>query len=367
VPDVHLVGGAVRDLALGREPRELDIVVEGDIADVLARLGGTIREHDRFGTAVVERDGCRIDVAQARTEFYGAPGALPDVRPARLEQDLLRRDVTVNAIAVALDDGRVTAAPGATDDLRDGWLRVLHDESFTDDPTRLWRVARYAARLGFAIDPHTLALARAADPRTVSGQRLGNELRLALREPDPLAALEIARTLNAGLLPPHFVTRPGGVAVALALLPPGGRSDLVVLARCVGAMDARELLRWLDDLGFTAGDRDVVAAGSRPSTWQPLLAARTPSQIARAARGVPVEIVALAGGPNARRWLSELREVRLEITGDDLLAAGVPQGPEVGRRLQAALDRRLDGELEPGRDAELAAALEAEPMLRLKP
>jgi tRNA nucleotidyltransferase (CCA-adding enzyme) len=357
---VHLVGGAVRDLALGREPRELDVVVEGPVDPLLERLGGEVREHDRFGTAVVVQDGCRYDVVRARRETYRAPGALPDVRPGSLADDLRRRDVTVNAIAVALADGAVSAVEDALEDLRKGCLRVLHDGSFVDDPTRLWRVARYAARLSFAIDPHTLALARAADPTVVSGARMGNELRLTLREPDPLAALEIARSLNEKLLPPRFTTRPAGVSEALALLGPDARADLVVLARCVAGMPAAELLEWLDRLGFTAAERDVVAAGSRASTLQPLRAARTPSEIARAARGAPVEVVALAGGENARRWLEDLRHVRLQISGQDLLAAGIPEGPEVGRRLQAALDAKLDGRLDgAGREAELSAALAA--------
>jgi tRNA nucleotidyltransferase (CCA-adding enzyme) len=122
-------------------------------------------------------------------------------------------------------------------------------------------------------------------------------------------------------------------------------------------MDARALLAWLDDMGFTANERDTVAAASRFSTGAPLRAARTPAQIARAARGAPVEAIALAGGDNARRFLDDLRHVRLEITGDDLLAAGVPQGPEVGERLRRTLDRKLDGEVA-GREQELAAALE---------
>jgi tRNA nucleotidyltransferase (CCA-adding enzyme) len=125
-------------------------------------------------------------------------------------------------------------------------------------------------------------------------------------------------------------------------------------------MPAAELVEWLDRLGFTAAERDVVAAGSRASTLQPLRAARTPSEIARAARGAPVEVVALAGGENARRWLEDLRHVRLQISGQDLLAAGIPEGPEVGRRLQAALDAKLDGRLDgAGREAELSAALAA--------
>jgi tRNA nucleotidyltransferase (CCA-adding enzyme) len=121
-------------------------------------------------------------------------------------------------------------------------------------------------------------------------------------------------------------------------------------------MDTRALLEWLDAMGFVAGERDRVAAASRYSTGAPLRAARSNAEIARAARGAPVEAVALAGGENARRWLADLREVRLEIDGDDLLAAGVPQGPEIGARLQRALNRKLDGEIA-GREQELATAL----------
>jgi tRNA nucleotidyltransferase (CCA-adding enzyme) len=353
---VHLVGGAVRDLLLGRAPRELDLVVEGDVDAAAARLGGEITAHDRFGTARVQAGECRFDLVRARAESYARPGALPDVRPAGLEEDLRRRDVTVNAIALGLD-GELTAVDGALDDLRAGVLRVLHDASFVDDPTRVWRVARYAARLGFAVDGRTRELAAAADPSTVSGDRLGAELRLALREPDPPAALEAVRDLNPAYLPDGFEPRPRALAAALALLPADGRPDLVTLAACTAGMDVSTLLAWLDDMGFTASERDVVAASSRAATAAPLHAARTNAEIARAARGAPVEAVALAGGENARRYIDELRHVRLEIGGDDLLAAGIPEGPEIGERLQRALDRKLDGEVS-GRAEELAAALD---------
>jgi tRNA nucleotidyltransferase (CCA-adding enzyme) len=354
-PGVYLVGGAVRDLALGLAPHEIDVVVDGDPDPLLAALGGADVEHERFGTATV--DG--VDVVRARAESYPAPGALPEVRPGGIDDDLARRDFTVNAIAVALDGGGVHAVDHAGDDLDGRRLRVLHDASFRDDPTRLWRLGRYAARLGFAIEERTLQLASEAvadgAPMTVSGVRMGNELRLALREPDPVAALVEASAL--GLLPPGFVpVRPDE---ALALLPPGeGRPDLVVLAASCSGMDARALLAWLDHMGFNGPERDLVAAASRFVVGAPLRAATTPSQIARAARGAPLEAVALAGGDNARRWIDELRHVELHITGDDLLAAGVPQGPEIGDRLRRALDGVLDGSVAPERGAELAAALE---------
>jgi tRNA nucleotidyltransferase (CCA-adding enzyme) len=352
---VHLVGGAVRDLLLERAPRELDLVVEGDVDAAAARLDGEIKAHDRFGTARVRAGGCAFDLARARAEAYARPGALPEVRPGSLDEDLRRRDVTINAMALDLD-GELHAVPGALEDLDAGVLRVLHDRSFVDDPTRVWRVARYAARLGFIVEERTRALAAQADPASVSGDRLGAELRLALREPDPPAALETLSALNARYLPHGFDPRPKALDAALELLPADGRRDLLTLAACTAGMDASALLRWLDDMGFTAGERDLVAAASRFVTGAPLRAARTSAEIARAARGAPIEAVALAGGENARRWIDELRHVRLEIDGHDLIAAGIPEGPEVGARLQRALDRKLDGQVS-GRDEELAAAL----------
>src|SRR4051794_40345423 len=179
-PEVWVVGGAVRDVLLGRPPRELDVVVEGDAVALARRLGEPDAVHERFGTARVGD----VDLAAARTETYAAPGALPDVRlGATIEDDLARRDFTVNALAVRLADGTGVGRPGALEDLEARVLRVLHERSFVDDPTRVLRLRRYAARLGFAPDAATARLAADADFGTVSGDRLGAELRLALAEP----------------------------------------------------------------------------------------------------------------------------------------------------------------------------------------
>src|SRR3954464_14864984 len=193
-PGVHVVGGAVRDALLERVPRELDLVVEGDALAVArraaARVAGELTAHERFGTATVRADGYEFDLAAARRESYARPGALPDVElGATLAEDLGRRDFTVNAMAVRLGDGELTAWEGAEADLRAGVLRVLHDRSFADDPTRMLRLVRYAARLGFAPDPHTAALVDPALLATVSGDRLGAELRRLLEEPGGPAAL----------------------------------------------------------------------------------------------------------------------------------------------------------------------------------
>jgi tRNA nucleotidyltransferase (CCA-adding enzyme) len=344
---VHLVGGAVRDLLRGVRPAELDVAVEGDTTPLLAALGGPELRHARFGTATVDANGCRIDVAMTRAERYAAPGALPDVRPAGLREDLLRRDFTVNAIALGLGDGVLREVPGARDDLRDGLLRVLHDRSFLDDPTRLWRLARYRARLAFAIEPHTEALARAAVGAgaldTVSPARIGNELRLALAEPDPVAALEAASEL--GLAPWLDVDRES-VRRALELIGGDGDPGLTVLTA---------VARDMPELGLPAAWTRALAAVARLRGKD--LAGAAPSVAARAYDGAPPEAVAALGTPEARRWLRTDRHRRLAITGDDLLAAGVPRGPQLGTRLLAARDALLDGRVGDDRAAQLAVAL----------
>lgn len=363
---IHLVGGAVRDLLLGRDPRELDVVVEGDVDALATRLGAAAAAHERFGTATVTRGDCRWDLAAARAERYARPGALPDVRPAGIDEDLRRRDVTINAIALQLAGGALRAVEHALADLDAGRLRVLHDASFIDDPTRLWRIARYAARLGFELEQHTAALAAQAVAAgalaTVSGPRIGSELRLALQEPDPPAALDAAVTLGLApwLAPDRERTR-----AALELLPDGeGRPDLLALGAslAVGGDEADALLATLE---FSAAERAVLNACGRAQALAAAAgdAAARHSDLARVLRGVPVEAVALAGaygaGDAARRWLEQLRHVALSMDGGDLLAAGVPEGPEIGRLLAAALDRLLDGELGPDREAQVQAALAA--------
>jgi tRNA nucleotidyltransferase (CCA-adding enzyme) len=388
---VHLVGGAVRDLLRGERPRELDVVVEGDIERLLDELAGETITYDRFGTASVSLGGALIDVARARREHYQRPGALPEVEPASLADDLLRRDFTVNAIALSLGGaqrGQLHAPDHAQEDLAAGHMRVLHERSFLDDPTRLLRLARYTARLSFEVEERTAELAAEALAAgaldTVSGARVGAELRLALAEPDPLAAMaELDRLGVLCALHPHLRFEPALVRRALELLTADigdhdGHLELLVLAALAlslalpaglrpGAEDPRaEITALLDRLEFPAGERDRVAAAAAavPRLVGELPAAANPSQLRAVAAGVPLEGVALAGAVNessvkpARLWLTDVRHVRLRIDGNDLLAAGIPQGPELGRRLEATLRKRLDGELADERAAQLRAALE---------
>ena len=342
---IAVVGGFVRDIWLGREPRELDLVVEGDAVALARTLGGEVVSHDAFGTATATGTGWRVDLAMARQERYPAPGALPQVQPASIEADLGRRDFTVNAIAVTVPAGELIAAEHALEDLRSGTLRVLHENSFADDPTRLLRLARYAERLGFAVQARTAVLAGEAGLAGLSGGRLGGELRLALAEDDPIAVLT---RLQDKL--PIEVDRPL-VECALALAAPESDRAMLVL----GAVARQE--PWLDGLELTAREHQVVLACRRAQPPQEEAA----SALWRAWRAVPIEAVAVAGAQGAAaaatRWIEELRHVRLQISGDDLIAAGIPEGPQIGQRLERTLCAKLDGEIAAGRDAELAYAL----------
>jgi tRNA nucleotidyltransferase (CCA-adding enzyme) len=388
--DVELVGGAVRDLLLGGVPRELDVVLAADAPalaeELAARLGGAVTVHERFGTALVERGEARVDVATRRAESYPSPGALPQVRPGTPEEDLERRDFTVNAIAVGLDRGQrgdLRQAPHALGDLAARRLRVLHERSFSDDPTRLLRLARYRARLGFAIEERTAELAREALAGgaldTVSGARIGAELRLALSEPEPLAALaELSELGVLEALHPLLDWDEPLVRAALVRLPQDGRLDILLLAALILPLippddeyqeaPARE---WLDRLEFPHGDRDLAmgAAMGALRLIETVPPCEIPSELyARMCLDSP-EGVALSAGLGhehedheviegaATFWLQYLRHIELQITGDDLLAAGVPQGPEVGNRLTATLLLRVNEQIGDDRDEQLRVAL----------
>jgi tRNA nucleotidyltransferase (CCA-adding enzyme) len=365
---VYLVGGAVRDLMLERPFLDIDVAVDGDAFGLAAAIGTPEGAESRFGTLTVSREGVRYDLARTRAERYTEPGALPDVEPARIDADLQRRDFTVNAIALALTGpraGELIAVDNALEDLAGRRLAVLHARSFEDDPTRLPRLARYAARLGFDIAPHTRALAERAVKDgalgTVSGTRIGNELRLLAAEPDPVAAFEMVAALDLG-----WSIDADLATTALAALPPDGRRDILVLA-CVFThqhQSKAQLASELDRLGFTAPDRDAIAeAATQTSTLAKRLANTTSrAEIARTVGTAGIETVALAsaqGSPSqSLTWLQDLRNLHLQISGTDLIEHGIPEGPSVGRALQAAKDAQMDG-LATDRESQLRVALKA--------
>jgi tRNA nucleotidyltransferase (CCA-adding enzyme) len=335
---IYLVGGAVRDLLLGRGRADIDLVVEGDAGALAARLGGEVVEHERFSTAKVALDGHEVDLAGARTETYARPGALPDVEPASLADDLARRDFTINAMAIPLQGAPRLIDPhqGRTD-LAEGVLRVLHPRSFVDDPTRALRAARYASRFRFELEEGTARLLAATDLGAVSADRREAELLRLAAEPEAVRGFGL--TVEWGLVGP----RAGGVELA---------ARVAALLESPPWSEVAERRRALLAAALGSPGAEVELAATDP---------QRPSEAVELARGrTPVELV-LARALGAEwldRYLSEWRAVVLEIDGGDLIAAGVAQGPALGRGLQEALRRKLDGEIG-GREQELAVALGA--------
>jgi tRNA nucleotidyltransferase (CCA-adding enzyme) len=336
---VYLVGGAVRDLLLDRPRADVDLVVEGDAMALAERLGGAAIEHERFGTAKVEVDGHELDLASARAETYPEPGALPVVVPgAELQEDLGRRDFTINAMAIPLQGtARLIDPFGGAKDLEAGLLRILHPRSFEDDPTRAIRAARYAARFGFELEPETEALLRRADLATVSADRVRGELERLAGEPTGIQGF--ALLAEWGLVEPRENgAELAGRAVELLERPPW-QGSVTHADAVLGAI-----------LGPPGGEQELAAADPhRPSKAV---------ELARGRGGRERLLARALGAEWLDRYLEEWEGVELEIDGADLIAAGVPQGPALGRGLAAALRAKLDGEIH-GREQELEAALAA--------
>ncbi|HOD34693.1 MAG TPA: hypothetical protein PLR20_00105 [Syntrophales bacterium] len=204
-----LVGGLVRDLCLGKDNADVDLVIEGDgiefAKSFAPRYGAKLRCYVRFGTAtIVFPAGFKIDVATARVESYDRPAALPTVRPGRIEDDLYRRDFTINAMAIALSPpavGQVMDPFGGRVDIRDKKIRVLHERSFVDDPTRIFRALRFEGRLGFHLDESTQRLVREALAsgmlERLQDYRIATELRLILQEQNPRPVIRRLESLGA--------------------------------------------------------------------------------------------------------------------------------------------------------------------------
>jgi len=336
---VYLVGGAVRDLLLGRGRADIDLVVVGDAGALAAGLGAEPVEHERFATAKALLDSHEVDIATARAETYSAPGALPDVEPAGdVETDLRRRDFTINAMAVPLaEPGRLIDPYGGLPDLEAGLLRTLHPGSLEDDPTRALRAARYAARYDFEPEAETARQLRDADLETVSADRRRAELLLIAAEPTAPRAFELLAEWGlVGL-------REGGVELA---------------------QRARDLLASFPWRGEVEQAPALLAAALGPSGRETELATQSPESPSRAVElagghdRVELLLARALGAEWLDRYIGEWRHVRLEIDGEDLIRAGIPEGPRIGRGLSAALQHKLDGKVA-GREQELAAALEA--------
>ncbi len=374
----YAVGGFVRDVLLGVENLDLDLVVEGDgiaFAERLAdQLGGRVREHRKFGTAVIIlADGMHLDVASTRIEFYTRPAALPDVLGSTLKQDLFRRDFTINAMAIALNAARYGQLHdyfGASRDLRDGVIRVLHNLSFIDDPTRIFRAIKFEARYHFRMEPHTERLARQAlrEKRLeqLSTPRVREEFVQILGEARPLRA--ILRMHELGVLRsihPHLQVTP---RIRMLL------EDVTATLAQYGELVRREKLQtWIIHMralfsGSPAALLEEVADRYRlaneprrrvflsRSQVQFLLRRlyRTkllPSEIHELLSPLSLEMVLYVLARSKSRaikenivlYLERLRLMHPLVSGHHLRAWGIEPGPEMGNLLARLFAAQLDG------------------------
>jgi tRNA nucleotidyltransferase (CCA-adding enzyme) len=381
---VYLVGGVVRDLLLKRKNWDLDLTVEGDgiaFARLVAdRYRAGLVTFERFATArLVMRTGIKVDIASTRRESYTQPAALPDVKPATLLDDLHRRDFTINAMAIQLNPatfGQLHDPYGGQRDLRAKTIRVLHEGSFVDDPTRIFRAIRFAQRFGFRLEAQTARLLKAGATTELiaqlSGPRLCNEILLLSGESYPersftaLARLKLLRFLHPDLryagwakwivqsLPRALAwwalrcsNHPidGPLVYLMALL--GGADQPIVEAVVTRLMLSNEQARKVR----VGGEKLKIFVCGLGETRR-----LRPSEVYRLLNGLPDEALvlclAMVKGRTAtlarmkrriRDYVTRFRRIKPALRGDDLLHMGVEPGPAVGAMLALLLEAKLDG------------------------
>jgi tRNA nucleotidyltransferase (CCA-adding enzyme) len=380
---VYVVGGTVRDILLGRRSFDVDLAVVGDAIAfaraLAAELGGSCLPHGQFGTAVVRYgDGKHVDVVTARRETYAAPAALPTVEAAGIEDDLRRRDFTINAMAVSLDaeeHGLLVDPSGGRSDLEAGTIRVLHEASFCDDPTRIFRAIRYESRFGFRMDEDTEALARAAIEGgfvgRLSGARIREELIELLEEESAPRSIVRLRELGADKAIHPGLAAGGETAELFArLCELDARYELDVphwrlgVAALVRAMPSGDVQDFLETLKLRKRDARHIAAAveDAPGLVEKLRGEDlSASEIVGLAEpdhpDAPLLALALCDLEPLHEYFDSLQHVRLDIGGSDLAELGLGESPRVGEILAELRRRKLNGELD-GRESELAAARE---------
>ncbi len=354
----YLVGGPVRDILLGRPAIDIDLTLEEDastLARALAkRLEGRVRSFPQFLTyKVTASDFPEIDLTTARKERYRKPGALPAVTAGRLKDDLVRRDFSINAIALDLLDGEMHDPANGAEDIEARVVRVLHDRSFTDDPTRIFRATRLAIRLGFSIEAHTEELMRCAIETnalsTVSKERIWRELFLVMDESE---APEILTDLShRGVLETLFGRRGNGnLKARLEAIREQLYPDLDQYVLYTGMLlrgDASPVD--FEGSGFTQKRaRSVVEiANELPRVLESLAAAGDDRERFRILRSASPEMLALVAAErpeergNLQRFV-EYENFRLPLRGNDL---EVPGGPHIAIALEQTREAVFRGEI----------------------
>jgi tRNA nucleotidyltransferase (CCA-adding enzyme) len=364
---VYLVGGVVRDMLLGYPNFDLDLVVEGDAVQLAQQVTETgqakLLVHHRFGTAKLRYENFTMDLATARKETYASPGALPAVTPGTLKDDLIRRDFSINAMAISLaadDYGELVDPYQGKTDLEHRLIRVLHPGSFSDDATRILRGVRYEQRFGFEFEARTARLLKRNIPMldTISGDRIRHELELILKEEQP--ELAIKRLGDLGILARISLSLKGDGQIAEKFdkarrLEKPTQLPSLYFCLLIYSFNETDIEQFLVRLNIPAKLSRAMRDTLRLKTRLPLLdkPSLKPSQIyylLREYESVAIQANTLAAeSPTGRRslqlFLTKLRHVRTVLDGEELKKLGVSPGPEMGRVLQILHKAKLDGEV----------------------
>jgi tRNA nucleotidyltransferase (CCA-adding enzyme) len=372
---IYLVGGPVRDLLLGHPTIDLDLVMEGDAWPIAAQFaeqtGGKLTKHVAFRTATVElmfdTTSFALDFVTARREAYSEPAALPQVEPSGMHDDLFRRDFTINAVALRLDHDPALLDPfNGLLDLEKELVRVLHDQSFIDDPTRIGRGARFAARFAFAIEQHTRDLIAAALIQSMitrtSSQRILNEIWLLLNEPQPERALHVLHDLRA-LVQLGFMWNEAW----LDQFPQLRALDLDNVMRrtiawglLVWPLDAAQRQALGKRYNLPGVERKVLRDlpfALPPTLNEANLDAVTLDDLLRGYDVPALHVLQLVTPPtavaNIRRYMDTIRSMPSLLTGADLRALGVPPGPRYKQILDQVRRAQLAGTITTVADARM--------------
>jgi tRNA nucleotidyltransferase (CCA-adding enzyme) len=365
---LYLVGGMVRDLFLERCNVDLDLVAEGDAIKLAQTIAATVQgkviAHSRFGTAKIKWGTRSADFVTARAETYARPGALPTVKSGTIKNDLARRDFTINAMAIELNPrhfGEFIDPFGGRQDLKKKLVRVLHEKSFVDDATRIWRALRYEQRLDFRIEPATLLLIKRdiEKLKTISGDRLRHELELVLKEELPEKALRRADEIDAlaklhpALKGDDWLTETFEAARERCL-PDVPHPELYLSLLCyrLTMSELERLMKYLhltkataqilrDTLAIKSKTRELATPGLAPSEIYELLHGYHLIAYAANAIGADSETAV----EHIELYLNALRHVNPALNGEDLKRLGVPKGPRIKEVLQKLREARLDGKI----------------------
>jgi tRNA nucleotidyltransferase (CCA-adding enzyme) len=372
--ELYLVGGVVRDLLLGRANFDFDLVVEGDAISLARKLAkdsqAKLTVHSHFGTAKLDYPGFSLDLATARSETYGKPGALPTVKPGSLNDDLIRRDFSINAMALHLNPqrfGELIDLYHGKEDLERCLIRILHPKSFIDDATRILRAIRYEQRLGFKLDAETEKLLRhnVAMLDTISGDRIRHELELILKEDEPERAIRRAKELGVLSQLHPLLKGNGWLAKTFAKARQiGKRTSLPALYLCLLIYNLTEKAneQFISRLNFSknsaqAMNHTLQIKAELNKLAKPHVKSSDIYQLIHGYSAPAIQANALASesliaSQQLHLYLTKLRYVKPILNGEDLKKMGIPSGPEIGEILSALQKARLDGEVKTRKDEE---------------